>query len=162
MNTLLKWNRGFGLVEVLVGLAMILIIVPTMLGWLVSSQRVVSTSERKGAATALAEEAFEAIRTLRDKSWTTNIASSATGRDYYLSLDGDQWTLTETDPGLIDELYTRTVRFDDVFRDDNDVISSQGTEDPHSRKLTVTVTWVERGITHTVVIEGYLTNFQDT
>lgn len=109
-------------------------------------------------ATYLAEEGMEAVKGLRDASWTNNIASQANDTSYYLAFSNGAWTLTTT-PLLIDSKFSRTVRFSSVGRDSSsDIVTSGGTSDPNTRKVTVVVSWPLGETTATRSIETYITN----
>ena len=96
----------------------------------------------KVRALAVAQEGIEAVRVIRDAGWTGNIESLSFGSTYYVATSSGQWILTATDPGLIVNMYERTVVVDNVSRDINDDITIVGgTDDPGTKKVTTTVTW---------------------
>ncbi len=74
-------------------------------------------------------------------------------------VSGDKWVLSTTDPGPIDNLYTRIVIVEAVSRDANDDIAAGGTEDPSTKKVTATVSWQDAGRSKEVVLTTYITNF---
>lgn len=106
-----------------------------------------------------AEEGIEALRAMRNESWSANIQPLANGVDYYLAVSGSSWSATGANPGLLFGRYERKLRFSQVFRDGNDNISSSGTLDPNTRRVALTVGWRERGATTTIILDTYLTNF---
>ncbi len=109
-------------------------------------------------ATYLAEEGIEAVKGLRDASWTNNIVSQTNGTSYYLVFSNGAWALTTT-PVLIDSKFSRTVTFSTVNRDSSsDIVISGGNPDPNTRKVTVVVSWPFGGATATRSIESYITN----
>lgn len=111
----------------------------------------------KAQALAVAEEGIEAVRTIRDAGWTANIDSLTFGSTYYVATSSGQWILTATDPGLIANAYARTVVIDNVSRDINDeIVTAGGTDDPGTKKVTVTVTWGSPAKTLDLVT--YITN----
>jgi len=153
-----KSERGVGLIDVLVSIAVITLAFWSFYQVAVLGVRVKRESERRDTAVFLAQEAIEAARFARDESWSTNIIPLALETDYYVSVSGTQWVFSTTDPGLINNLYTRTVRFDQVLRDTiTDDIAASGVEDTDTREVTVTVLWGEEPKSYEIVT--YLTNF---
>lgn len=155
-------NSGVSIVE-------ILIIIPIIGLTIFSVYQLISLSlsnnenqARRLTSVALAQEGIEATRLLRDASWTDNIASSSVATPYYLLESNGVVSLTATNPGAIDGVFTREIVFNTVLRDGNDNIADSGTADDNTRRLTVTVTWEERGQNREVELATYLTNFQDS
>ena len=128
----------------------------------VLTNRPIKQGLREAEATYLAEEAIETVKVLRNDGWATNIAPLTNGTTYYSTLSGSDWTLTTTDPGPINNQYSRTIVVEEVYRDTNDDIASTGTLDVKTKKVTATVTWSEHGSTESVTLETYITNFRDT
>lgn len=155
-----KKSKGVGLVEILIVLAVIGIGFLAIISFLIFSRGVTFQVGRNTEAVTLAEEGIEAVRSIRDEDWTTNIASLTSGTTYYPVISGDKWTLSTTDPGPISNLYTRTVVVEDVGRDGNDdILSSGGTPDPNTKKVTATLSWTEATQSKQVVLTTYITNF---
>ena len=161
MKYLTKKQKGFGLIEILIVGSVIGIGFVGLVAFLVNSSGTTFKISRNTEAVSLAKEGMEAVRSLRDESWT-NIASLSTGTTYYPKIDIDKWTLVLVDPGLVNGLYTRTVVIDSVGRDviNADIVPS-GTLDDNTKRITVTVTWKENQKTEDVTIETYITNFLD-
>ncbi len=159
MNNITKEKKGFSLVELMVAISIASLILISMTQAVVVA---VDTSERERhmiEALHLAEEGIEAVRAMRNTSWSANIQPLVNSSNYYAVTSGGNWLLNNTYPGLLLGQYERAIQFSQVFRDANDNISSSGVSDPKTRKMTVTVGWRERNATTTVVLETYLTNF---
>lgn len=152
-------QNGFGLIEILIVGAVMAIGFVGLVSFLVNSQSLTFQATRNTEAAALAEEGMEAVRSMRDESWATNIAVLSAGTTYYPVISGSEWTLSTTNPGVIDNLYTRTAAIEDVNRDASDDIASSGTADPNTKKVTVVVTWKENQINKNVTLTTYITNF---
>ena len=152
-------KKGFGLIEILIVGAIIGIGFLAIISFLIFSRGVSFQITRNTEATSLAEEGMEVVRKLRDADtgWTANIATKTSGTNYYPVISSGNWTLSTSNPGLINNLYTRTVVFADVYRNNGDIGS--GTLDPDTKKLTVTVSWQEAGRSKQVVLTTYITNF---
>ena len=155
-----KKSKGVGLVEILIVLAVVGVGFLAIISFLIFSRGVTFQVARNTEAVALAEEAMEAVRGMRDEGWTVNIAPLTSGATYYPVVAADKWTLSSTDPGPISNLYTRTVVVEDVGRDGNDdIVASGGTPDPNTKKVTATVSWTESTQSKQVVLTTYITNF---
>ena len=100
-------------------------------------------------------EAVDVVKIFRDTSWTTHIASLTTGTPYYLIWDSGDWEATTT-VSVIDGVYYRTVQLDPVLRDASDDISTSGTTDAGTLKLTAEVSWLTREGTTTRAVEAYV------
>lgn len=151
--------RGFGLVETVVGAAILVVL---LLGLVQVGQftfRLVDESSLRLRAAFLVEEGIEAVRVLRDTSWSASIAPLALDTDRYLSFSGGAFSLGATPPAPVDGTFDRRVRFFAVNRDGSDnIVESGGTLDPNTRRVTVTVSWQNRGRTGTTTISTYFTN----
>lgn len=153
-------EKGFGLIEILIATAIIAVAFIGIIGFFIFSQNATLRGVRNAEATSLAEEAMEAVRKLRDESWTNNIVTKTNGTTYYPVISANKWDLQTTNPDP-SSFYTTTVVFSAVTRDANSNISSSGTNDSDSRKVVVTVSWLESGATKTVPLTTYITNFLD-
>lgn len=154
-------QHGIALVEIVVVIAIVGIAVFSLYELVVLSRATVSRELRRVQAVSLAQEGLEAVRVIRDQSWSANIAPLSAGTTYSATLSGTSWALTTINPGPIDSLYTRTLVFANVNRDANDNISEAGSADADTRKITSTVSWQERGSSRAVTLATYITNFQD-
>ena len=152
---------GFGVIEILIVASIISVAFIGIVQLSVLSIRPIDASVRQAEAVALAEEAIEAVRVLRNESWSGNVVPLSDSTTYYPVISSGNWTLTATDPGPIRGTYTRGIVLSPVYRDGNDNISDSGTLDSETRKITATTTWSERGSDRTIVLETYLTNFLD-
>ncbi len=156
MNRLQKTQRGFGLIEVVVVTAIISAVLAAFLQAGTLSLRLLRTEKQNLEATMLAQEAMEAVRVVRDESWSANIAPLVNGTIYYPVVINGKWNLSRNNPGLINAMYARQVVFSQVFRNGTDDIASSGTADTGTRKVTVTVSWG----TKQIQLFTYITDFQ--
>jgi Tfp pilus assembly protein PilV len=162
MNTKLiphKNQKGFGLIEILIVGAVIAIGFVSIAAFLVYSSGLTFRVTRNTEAVSLAEEGMEAVRSMRDESWSANIAVLTSGTTYYPEVSGNKWTLTTIKPGLVNGLYNRTVVIGDVNRDANDDIAPSGTPDVDTKEVVVKVSWNENQVTKDVTLTTYITNF---
>ncbi|MDP3769674.1 MAG: hypothetical protein U1A25_03055 [Candidatus Sungbacteria bacterium] len=156
-NHHLSSRSGFGLIEVVVVTAIVIVVLGAFLESGALSIRLLRTQKESLAATMLAQEGMEAVRAVRDESWTANITPLVDGAAYYPVVINNKWVITANNPGLQNNLYTRSIVFGQVSRDGQDNIASSGTVDADTRKVTVTVAWGSKQ----EQIEAYITNFQE-
>jgi len=153
-------SDGLTLVEVLVATAIILAFLTTLVSVHNIYLRSLTANVDLVKATYLAEEGIEVVKGLRDKSWSSNIASLTNGTPYYLnfSTSTSVWSTT-TVVSTIDNRFYRTATLSAVNRDSSsDITTSGGTLDLNIRKVNVTVSWNDTGATTTRSIDTYITN----
>ena len=157
MNQLRSHNNGFGLVEIIIVTAIITVAMAAMLQTGTVAVRLLRAEKQNLEAALLAHEGLEAVRSMRDESWTANIAPLSNGAAYYPAIENSKWKLATTDPGVINGKYTRTILFDPVLRDGLDRISASGALDTGTRKITSRVSWGSPAKSVETIM--YITNF---
>ncbi|OGZ07036.1 MAG: hypothetical protein A2942_02955 [Candidatus Lloydbacteria bacterium RIFCSPLOWO2_01_FULL_50_20] len=155
----MKRQTGFTLIEIVVAASMITISLVSIAMYYKKALDVSENTTRHIQSGFLLEEGLEAIKMLRDQSWSGNIATLSTTTTYYLYWSGTLWMSTTT-PQKIENIFERSFRIAEVRRDGSDNIASSGTLDDGTRKVTVSVTWpVEGGGAATPdIAETYITN----
>jgi len=148
--------RAFGVVEIIIGSALISIALVSLISAFQVSLVASRDVGRKIAAVFLAEEGMEAARIMRDRAWE-NISGLSTTTTYYLSFTGGTWATTTLSTTTFNTYY-RTIHVSDVYRDGSDDIAVSGTLDPSAKKVTVDVSWLKRGATTSVSLSSYFTN----
>ena len=153
---LTKENMGFMIVEVLVAVS---IITASILAAMAVAQKAIYVSRQAVHATQAAfllGEGAEAVRILRDNSWN-NISSLTPATIYYPLFSGGTWTLSPTANTV--GIFTRTVSVALVNRDNSTQnISVLGTNDPDTKFITVTVSWMEGENVIVKTLEFYIMN----
>jgi type II secretory pathway pseudopilin PulG len=151
-------QSGIGLIEVVVGAA---IVGGALIGVMASFNVLVKAGLHNTAKVQSAfyvEEAAEALRYLRDESWTTNLKTLSTSTPHYLAFSGGAWQLSTT-PSSFDG-FTRTIVLSDVYRDNTTKsITSGGAGsmiDQDARKYEIEITYP--GAATSTRVSGYLTN----
>lgn len=152
-------ERGISLIEIIV-----VIFVATVLLFSISqvaalSFRISSEKKLEYRAVLYLNEGLEAVRAMRDESWTAKIAPLAASANYYFVPTANSWTLSTTDPGKVDGVFMRTVVFQPVYRDAADAIASTGTLDPDTERFSVTLSWDVANQTRTISADAYITNY---
>lgn len=154
----MKNNKsGFGLLEIIIGIALISISVFGITSASAVSLRVMDDALNNVKASFLLEEGVEAVKMLRDTSWSLNIVPLVSGNSNYLNFNGLNWQTTSLNT-FIDDRFERKFVLENVLRDVNYDIAESGALDANTKKFTVSVSWQEREGTTTKQISGYITN----
>lgn len=153
----LRLKTGFGLVEIIIVTSIATIALVGFLQVETLSIKLLRNERENLEATLLAQETLEAVRSIRDESWTNNIAPLTNGAFYYPIIVNSKWQLQTNQPPLINNKYTRLAIFDQVRRDAQDRISPAGAVDPGTKKITSRVLWAGKQ----TEIVAYITNFQE-
>ncbi len=156
-------QNGIGLIELLIVMAIITTGLVYLLGMSSFSLRISGEKERISQANFMAQEVMEGVRNFRDGTdWQTDgLGTLSILTPYHLEKIGSPagWTLffgEETTNG-----FTHSVIFSEVRRDDNDdIIENGGTLDTGSKKITVSVSWTERGKSQQITLINFLTNWK--
>lgn len=128
-------NRGFGLLEIVISVAVISVSLFSLAAVSRIAFRAVNESSLDVRANFLMEEGIEALRTIRDRAWS-EIGGLQIGQTYQLVFSEGAWRATTT-PQLIDGIFERTFVLDNVLRDANSNITSSGTLDIGTRRVTL-------------------------
>lgn len=155
-------KNGFGLLEIVIAVAIIGSTVFALSFVFLMADKLESKASNQIRANFLAEEGLEVLRLLRDDSWSGHLAGLNTVTTYYLSFDAatSAWSITTSNPGLIDSLYARSFVVAAVNRDgaDDIVTPPDGTPDANTKKFSVSVSWQERGTYLTTTLSTYLSD----
>lgn len=149
-------QRGFFLVEVVVASSVIAVVLVLLLGAIQNTVEASQRSLERTQAAYLLEEGAEAVKLIRSQAWSS-ISGLTNGTTYYLSWNGSAWVLT-TSLQKVDG-FTRSVVFSAVSRDGNsDIVTSGGTTDSGTKKVTITISWVVPSGTQTESLSLYIAN----
>lgn len=153
-------TTGFSLVEVLIAGVIISLTTLALMSAASKGIELSNRAVRQVQANMLIEEGVEAVRSIRDASWT-NISNLTLNTNYYLTFNTttNTWSLDTTPTTPVDEIFTRTVFISAVNRDSNDDIASSGTLDNGTKRVKITVSWPTKNSTISKDITFYLTNF---
>ncbi|GEM_PF-1074456 len=152
----LFWRaNGQTLVEVLFGLALFLLAVS---GAMILASRYLETLQKSSdieEATFLAEEGFEAIKSISYESWNL-----LTDQAHGLTKTSGVWNV-QTIPDSVDG-YNRTIQISSVYRDQTCAISpSPGTLDPDTKQVEITIDWTRDSQSFSETFSKYVTNWKN-
>lgn len=167
-------REAFSLIEVLVGITMITVVLTAVTGLLLSTIQSNARNLHAVQAVAYAQEGIEAVRFMRDSNWLQNYSWDE-GADLWnasFSLDAsdpltlyleplasapywsfnDRPEIIEADNGV---LFERELSFSSILDEWDESRSREDTVE-----LTVTVSWMDRGIDRSVELSTYLTDWK--
>ncbi|MCP6719157.1 MAG: hypothetical protein KJI71_02905 [Patescibacteria group bacterium] len=158
-----KAERGALIVEILVVVAIITITLTGLLGLISFSLGTSTLIRQNNQADDIAQGIVEQVRNFRDgTSWEIDgLGTLTTGIDYYLQESGSpqKWQLIEGTKTV--NGFNTKVTLGDVMRDSNDdIVSSGGSIDSDTKKVTVDVSWEEKNRSHQIELITYLTNWR--
>jgi prepilin-type N-terminal cleavage/methylation domain-containing protein len=158
-----KSKKGLTVVELLVVIAISAVALTSLLGLASFSLGVSTLIKHTNQANNLAQETMEAVRNFREGTgWNTQgLGKLATSTDYFPQATGTPqiWQLILGKETV--DIFERKVIFEDVLRDgNNNIVASDGTFDPDTKKVTAIVSWSEKGGIKQIKLVTYLTNWK--
>jgi type II secretory pathway pseudopilin PulG len=133
-----KPSSGQTLVEMLVAIGLAAIMLPALATAIIASREGRAQDAERLQASALLRQATEAVRSVREKGWT----AFAVNGTYHPTLSVNAWVLTAGSETI--GSFTRKVVVADVQRNSLGVIvTSGGTVDGSTKKVTVEVSWTD-------------------
>ncbi len=154
------------MVEVLIAVAIVTLIISgaaTAIVVVLRSNKLASNTE---TAVSLGEELRDGLKSVTEADWQDlyGLSPKGAGNPYHLIESGSPPTLVTasgTENVVVGSItYTRSFITENVNRDSNgDIVSSGGTEDTSTQKVTVTVTWPSTGGTGQAQIVEYFTRW---
>ena len=166
-----KYNKGISIIELLVVILIIGVAVSALISFGTFTLRTASLLKQTTQASFFVQDAMEALKNYRDNTgWNDDdpgdqydgLGQVATGVSLHLKLSGGtplRWELLLGQETL--GIFTRNIVMEAVERDTADnIVESGGTLDLETKKVTVTVSWKDRGEARNLEIVTYLTNWR--
>lgn len=152
----LKTQKGQTLIEVIFALLIFFIFISgtLMLSFrtLKATGRSIELNQTKQIETA----SWEAIQAIAYSDWSALIDGS-----FGLTSASGQWAL-QTNPDTINERFIRSVTIAPVRRDAScHIVESAGTNDPDTKKITLTLNWPAEPVSQTIIGQRYITNWKN-
>jgi prepilin-type N-terminal cleavage/methylation domain-containing protein len=138
-----NFQRGFGLLEVMISLSILLVILGAAIGLQITSTMGAQFAKHQTQAYIVAANCIEMVRQKRDSNWIDG--NSETKYDYVWPPCDNSWT----QDGVT---FTRKLTSTEVNLD--------AAADKESKQLTVTVSWKERGKDRSISLWTYLTDWK--
>jgi prepilin-type N-terminal cleavage/methylation domain-containing protein len=158
VNNFLKAKKsGFSLIELLLAIAMFALFALGF-GVVITRGMDVNVLADEGAvANQYASEGIEAVRSIKNQSFAALANTSATGVVQASSV----WTFSGTSNDFAK--YHRVIKIEAVNRTGGNIVTTGGTLDPDTKKITSTVTWLNKSSrAETLTLSTYLTNWRLT
>ncbi len=155
----MRTQRGFSIIEIIVAMGIVMIISVTAITTVVGSFSTNRLGDEQTRASQYAQEGIEAVRSIKNQGWTTPFLATSCVAGCGIA-SGASWSWSGTSNTLTG--MTRIITVSPVSRDGSgNVVSSGGTNDPDTRKVTSTVTWNFTPTRSDIVsFSTYLTNFR--
>ncbi|MGB2762359.1 MAG: hypothetical protein WBC21_02355 [Minisyncoccales bacterium] len=164
------YQKSFSVIELMMA---VFILVVAFIGFYqvaVFSFTTLEEAKNEMKADYLAEEYIEAVRSIRDQvDWDdpvdgeTGLGEIDTANTYYLIISGGSWEITTVGPGLIDNLFSREIIFENISRDpdtgDIEDVYNVSNKDDNSLKVKAKINWLEKGETKDLILATLITNF---
>ncbi len=158
--------KGMSLIEILIVISIITIGLVYLLGMFSFSLRIAGSEQKLTRANFMAQEAMEGVRNFRDETtWGENgLDTLNVSTFYHLEKTGSppKWTLspdTKTINGFTQKIVVDNVRRDLYDNKLNNIVENGGTLDSDTRKVTVTISWLERGKSKEIELITFFTNW---
>jgi autotransporter-associated beta strand protein len=151
------YQRGFSVIEVILAAALFMIFSTGTLTLVLQGFSSNRLGEEEAIANQYASEGIEAVRSIRNQSYSSLINSAGTG---VIKNGSGVWAFSGSNNTF--GKYTRVITITDVQRDGSgNVVSSGGTVDANTKKATVTVSWnFSPTRNNSIVLSSYLTNWK--
>jgi type II secretory pathway pseudopilin PulG len=135
-----NYQSGQSIVEIVIALALFSIFAISIVIYCLGSFKAVNRSSEHIQALAYAQEGLEAIRNIKSRTWNELVFDQTGVAD-----NNGTWQLTgENETDILDQ-FRRTIRFDAVYRDEQnnpvDEDQSGAQLDPLGKDVTVIVSW---------------------
>ena len=158
-----NFKKGIMLAEILVAVFIFSIILGVLIN--INNLYLTSTSSslKSVKAVYLAEEGMEASRIIRDTSWQNfqNLTNGEIYYFYFLNSTSSTWEATTSVSYKNTDGIDRWFVLDPVVRSYGKIVETSGEVDPDTKKVTVYVSWSDRGKTITKSLSTYLTKILD-
>lgn len=154
LRTVMRTEQaGQALVELLVAMGISAILLPAMATAFVASREGRAQQFQRMQASTLLRETNEAVRSIREKGWS----QFAVNGTYYPTITSSTWSLTAGTQSV--NGFTRQVVIADAQRNASGaLVTSAGTVDPSTKKVTVTISWTTPRVS-SISNEAYFTRY---
>jgi prepilin-type N-terminal cleavage/methylation domain-containing protein len=164
-----KNNRGFSLIEVIIGITMLLLTATAALSLSKTVIRTENFNENRVMAYNLAQEAMEETRRSRDSNWDDLKSDTRWENDSIELLSSENTTCTEDGTNLLCDIegkkftLTRTIKPVDNFtslHDISDTIRGTDIDGNLVKRVYIKVGWQERGAQREIVLVTLLSDWK--
>ena len=155
---------GFSILEVILAAAIFMLFATGAAGVIVRGFSTNRLGAEQTIANQFASEGIEAVKSIKNQSYASLVNSAGTGVDRVSNV----WAFGGANDTLVhnnSDNYTRVIKVEDVQRDAlppcGNIVSSGGTLDPDTKKITSTVAWnFNAARPESVVLTTYLSDWR--
>lgn len=154
-------DKGISVIEVIIATTIITVSIISITMVYANLVTLSLQNTNKVQSVFLLEEGAEAVKTIRNNSWSS-INNLSTTTDYYLTWQNNKWQSTTTS-SYIDNLFLRKFRVRNVYRDPVtlNIVSSGGVLSNDTKIIDVEVAWKYKGATTTKQNSFYIFNLYE-
>ena len=155
-----KKSQGFGIIEILVGIAIISLSLGALAGLGNLALKISLQVKKNVVAVNLASEAIEVAKAAKQETWS-NISGLTVDTAYHPIKTGSplKWSFVSGAENISG--FSRQIIINNIYRDtDDDIVATGGTLDANTKKITAIVAWSDNGQNYQSVLVSYLTNWK--
>lgn len=157
------FQLGFGIIEIIVAVSILAIIAASTAITVIGSFSTNRLGDEQTKASLFAQEGIEAAKSIKNQGWEDPFLATDCSSGCGLDSSGGAWAYSGTN-NTLESKYTRTLLVQQAQRDaGGNIVSSGGTDDPDTYKVTSTVNWDFTSARSNIVeLITYLTNWVKT
>lgn len=150
-------TKSFSVIEVILAAALFVILSTGAVSVILQGLDSNRLGEEQTIANQYASEGIEAIRSIKNQAFTNLVNSAGVG----VTQSGGVWIFSGSN-NVLSSKYTRVLTVSDVQRDGSgNIVTSGGTLDPLTKKITSTVSWnFTPTRSDSVALTSYLTDWR--
>lgn len=154
----MKKYEGYSLVELIVAIGIFGLISSSVLFFSINIFSTIYDFQMKVSADAIRNNVFEQISTLKSISWS-NILENVKDSPMHIVEDGSKYNIADGNYTSGNLSYSFTIS--NVSRDSSgNIVETGGTDDPHSKKVNLNFSWVNKlGVTQNYITYFYVNDW---
>lgn len=162
-------NKAFTLIETLIAITLITVVITAVTGLILSTLLANQRNLHSLQGMYMAQESLEAVRFMRDSNWLQNYAwnegSELWGSDFDVGTESQLNLFLKEDTcppcfGLVRSAEDSIVTDDSGFEYTRELMFKPVPDMENVLEVTATVSWQERGITRSVELSTYLSDWK--
>ncbi len=158
MKNFKKNLKGYSLTELVLAIGIFAIISSMLVLLVVDATRTLENTRTRSKASLLTQDVYNSLILIKSQAWYELAQHTNDGNKY---LDYSSGTYNILDGERNEEGLTYSFTVEEVQRDSNrNIVESGGTVDPHSRLISINISWVDRiGKVHTINPRMYVNDW---
>lgn len=150
--------KGYSLAELVLAIGIFAAISSMLVLLVVDATRTLENTRDRAKASQLTQDIYSSLKLIKSKTWYDLAIHTNEGPKHVEFLSG-QYSIVDGETGQNGLTYSFTI--DEVQRDiDRNIVDTGGLNDPHTRLINISVSWVDRiGKIHTITPQMYLNDW---